>query len=75
MEWKKIDENIPHYDWIILGYINENDNMIWQIGRTLDGKNFEFMDKEIEFGVCCGDATWEFLPQQVTHYLILPYDE
>lgn len=59
----------PEYDWIILGYINDFDLEIWQIGRHICGK-FELYTGD---GPCSGDSFWDFETQQVTHWLKIPY--
>jgi hypothetical protein len=74
MEWKKIDNKMPKYTWLILGYFTDEEEMAWQIGRLIDG-GLEFWDQDDKGGPYAGDSCFPFDANQATHWLSIPFYE
>lgn len=75
MKWLLLEKEKPHsWNWVITGYINDHDSMVYQIARWNPQKNeFEMWNMSGEFGPTEADAFWNISPKQVTHWLEIPY--
>lgn len=73
MKWIPIAQEMPEpWNWVILGYENEHESVVYQIGRwEPDTKCFTFWDLA-KAGPTEYDAMWHIEPQQVTHWIDIP---